>query len=141
MCEKYRGQMTVITSSELQKTLFDKLKDIANSFGCDYGAVWTGFSDTAVEGHFIDVNDGRRLDSLGDFHPFVIGQPNGDNKQNCAGANLEMPYEKSTFDATSWFDDACENEVHSFCRIDENPQAQIRGELKIIRKIYLKVRW
>ena len=129
MCEKYQGQMTIITSSEVQKNLFDPLREIANSFGCHDREVWTGFSDTAVEGHFIDVNDGRWLNSLGDFDPFVIGQPNGDTKQNCADADLDIPYEKS------WYDVPCEEyAIHSFCRSDENPQAQIRGELKFIMK-------
>ena len=130
--------MTVITSSELQKTLFDQLKDIANSFGCDYRAVWTGFADIAAEGSFIDVNNGRRLDSLGDFDQFVIGQPNGDTKENCANANLDIPYEKPRFDAKSWYDGPCEDTIHSFCRSDENPQVQIRGELTIIMEIYLR---
>ena len=135
MCEKYKGQMTIITSSGVQKHIFAQLREIANSFGCDYRALWTGFSDLAVDGRFIDVNNGRRLNSFGDFEPFVLGQPNGDTKENCANANLDMPYEnQSWFDATSWFDANCQDEIHSFCKCDENPQVQIRGEQKISMK-------
>ena len=130
MCEKYRGQITTITSSEVQKHIFDQLRETANSsVACDWQGVWTGFSDLEVEGHFIDANDGRTLDSLGDFDPFVIGQPNGDTKQNCAFADLELPY-----DTKAWGDGPCADAIHSFCRMDYNPTLQIRGELDKARE-------
>ena len=126
MCEKYQGQMTIITSSEVQKSIFDRLRKVANlTVGCDdRRAVWTGFSDTAVEGHFIDVNDGIWLNSLNEFDPLVIGQPNGDTKQNCLSALFDMPY-----DAKSWYDDTCVHKWHSFCKINNDPTFQIRGKI------------
>ena len=126
MCEKFRGQLSTITSSKIQKGLFETLREIANySVGCDYRSVWTGFSDSIVEGDFIDVNHGTMLKSLTDFDPFVIGQPNGHTEQNCVWAYFDMPHEKPC-----WFDDPCDVKVHSFCKIRMNPMFQIRGKLK-----------
>ena len=125
--------MTIITSSEIQKNIFDRLRAIANSsVRCDYLGTWTGFTDTAVEGHFIDVYDGKWLNSLGDFDPFVIGQPNGDTRENCANADLESSqYNKNpSFDARTWYDDPCDLAIHSFCKTHSNPTFNIRGKLK-----------
>ena len=129
MCEKYRGQMTTIRSSKQQKQIFDQLREIPNSVvGCAWPGIWTGFTDMAVEGQFIDVNDGILLNSLGNFSPFIIGQPNGDTKQNCAQACIAC--DKPLLDAKSWGDGPCDDAIHSFCQINRNPQFQLRGKLK-----------
>ena len=123
--------MTVITSSEMQKYLFDRLREVANSsVGCAYPGIWTGFSDIAAEGHFIDVYNGKWLSSLGDFDPLIIGQPNGDTKENCASADLRVYNKKPSFDAKTWYDDPCDVALHSFCKIHQNPTLKMRGKLE-----------
>ena len=72
MCEKYRGQMTIITSSKQQRELFLQLRHISKSSDCTWhNEVWTGFSDKESEGNFVDVFDGRDLDAIVDFQPFL----------------------------------------------------------------------
>ena len=123
LCEKYKGQMTIITSSELQRTLFLQLEHISEGLECTWhNEVWTGFSDGEVEGHFVDVNEGRALDAMYDLNPFVLGQPNGGITENCAAAIAEMPNENS------WFDGRCDDSILSFCKFDKNSHLQIRGE-------------
>ena len=129
MCEKYQGTIIVITSPEIQKTLFDRLSEIANhSVECDYLRIWTGFSDTAVEGHFVSVYDGTWLNSLVNFEPFIIGQPNGDTIENCALADLAVYNKKPSLNAKTWYDTPCEWAVHTFCKIHKNPTFKIRGK-------------
>ena len=133
MCEKLGGQMTIIKSFDIQKSLFSQLQTVTNDClcadaipGCDWPGVWTGYSDNVVEGRFVDVNDGQELDaSLGKFS-FVTGQPNGDTLENCAGAAIAMFSKQNK----SWFDIKCEQRLLSFCRVNENPVMNLRGEYK-----------
>ena len=123
LCEKYRGRMTIITSSKQQRELFLQLRQISQSTDCTWhNEVWTGFSDEEEEGHFVDVIEGRDLDATVDNQPFFLGQPNGGSLENCASADAKVVSEQS------WYDARCDDSILSFCTIDKNPLLQIRGE-------------
>ena len=45
--------------------------------------MWTGWTDERIEGIFIDPNTGEILDRNNSYAPFSIGQPNGEEAENC----------------------------------------------------------
>ena len=120
LCDKYRGKMTMIRSSELQKELFSRLDGITNieCLSKERVYIWTGFSDEASEGKFISIIDGRPLNGI---NPFSPSQPNGDSEENCARAEKDYPFE------VSWSDSFCDRPLVSFCGLKKNPMLQIRG--------------
>lgn len=123
LCEKYRGHMTTIVSSNQQRELFSQVRNSLRSTDCTWhNEVWTGFSDEEEEGNFVDVIDGSVLDTIADFMPFFVGQPNGGSFENCASADAKVLSEKS------WYDARCDDSILSFCTIYKNPLLQIRGE-------------
>lgn len=125
LCNKFRGLMTIITSSELQSKLFASLKGISEAVNCfNSRAVWTGFTDERVEDHFVDANEGTEMTTLMvDTLPFDLTQPNGEREQNCVAAW------KNDQDEVYWHDDYCHDRgIPSFCRLDTNPRVQIRGD-------------
>ena len=124
MCEKYKGQITVITNAELQSELFSALEEYNDTEACfSRNRVWTGFSDAIREGSFIDVNEGAYTEDNFDPFPMPHSRRNGGRAQNCAGASREYPFE------SSWYDTLCtRKDIASFCRIDKNQRLQIRGE-------------
>ena len=131
MCNKFKGQITIITNSQQQGELFSTLKGIKSTEACLSGErVWTGFSDERVEGHFIDVKEGAYTAENFDPFPMPYSSQNGGRQQNCAAAWRSNPYE------SSWYDLSCKRKnVASFCRIDTNPRLQIRGKVKIYHKV------
>ena len=141
LCNKYRGQMTVITNSVLQNKLSLSLQELTGTVDCHnnnntreklkYSWIWAGFSDEQMEGHFIDANNGIPLNSLMDHIPFHLSQPNGEKVENCVGAWTKYPYE------TSWFDTYCHSNHPFSCRMEKNLRVQIRGDEKCI---YLNMR-
>ena len=124
MCEKYKGKMSIITSSEMQESLFSQLQPISDFSECYWSGVgvWTGFTDRDDEGNFVDINEGRDLSNMLHFQPFFLGQPNGHTSENCASADSTLPYTKS------WYDTRCDRSLLSFCKISQNIQVQIRGK-------------
>ena len=124
LCNKFKGQMTIITSSELQEKLFLSIQGIYKAVTCfEDGMVWTGFSDEQDEGHFVDSNEKTPWSTMMDFIPFDLSQPNGEKEENCLVAFNNTSYENS------WYDSYCySRNIPSFCRIDKNPRILIRGE-------------
>ena len=120
LCEKYRGQMFVIESSEMQEELFSLLAKILGHSDCkEHNHAWTGISDEAVEGNFVNVNNGQTVE----YMPFSPGEPNGERKENCAfGFNCK----------SVWYDTSCGAKYYSFCEIKQNPLLQIRGKYDMI---------
>ena len=46
--------------------------------------LWAGWTDEEKEGSFVDPNTGAHLDmSDGGYAPFRVGEPNGDEAENC----------------------------------------------------------
>ena len=123
ICDKYRGNITIITSIELQRQLYSQLKGKVYEENCDVPdgpVIWTGFSDEAFEGNFVDVLDDKPLKSFFQTTPFAPSQPNGKSNENCAMAANHMH-------GWDWFDTNCARSLPSFCKLNENPQMKIRG--------------
>ena len=130
LCTKYRGQMTIIRSPELQAKLFLSLEGITETVNCLIeDQVWTGFFDEQ-EGHFIDANEEKPIRTMIDPVPFHPSQPNGERAENCVEAYKKYPH------GESWFDTYCNRRsIPFFCRVDNNPRVQIRGE----RSLYVGI--
>ena len=124
LCNKYRGQMTIITSLELEGKLFSSIEGISDRIKClREDTVWTGFSDEKVEGNFVDANEGIPLGNMTDYIPLHLSQPNGGREENCVQSY------KNDQNETYWFDTNCQRKkIPFFCRVDNNPRIQIRGE-------------
>ena len=94
----------------------------------DEVAVWTGFSDENIEGHFVDIIEGRNLT---DYSIFGNGQPNGHRRENCL--KIDRRY--------GWSDISCVSRHTFFCRIRQHPKFQMRGEFSAFVFWYKKKRW
>ena len=129
LCNKYRGKMTIITSSKLQEDLFSKLEEITDAVGClSEHDIWTGFSDEQVEGHFVDLNEGIPMKDMMESVPFAMSQPNGEREENCVMAYDH--YYSADQNDTQWYDTYCHStRISFFCRIDSSPRVQIRGKI------------
>ena len=133
LCEKFRGEMTIITSSKLQTELFIQLEETTDDRDCvrDKRAlkkIWTGFTDEKREGHFVDINNGAPLISMLDPLPFFHSAPDGGVGENCVTASIKsnQPFK------SSWYDTDCTRPLASFCRFDRIPRLQIRGGVNIL---------
>ena len=124
LCEKYRGKLSVITSSEHQRELFSLVEELKYDSNCGV-RIWTGFTDESSEGHYTDIYELRPLEPTLGLFPFAPSQPNGRTKENCAIAYKDA----QKFDV-SWYDYDCEDpNGSSFCEIDSAAFVKIRGEL------------
>ena len=123
LCNKYGGDMTIITGRDLQEKLFLSMDGASASINClREDLIWTGFSDEKVEGNFTDLNEGRSINDMINPVPFRLSQPNGDRAENCVAARSMYPYE------ISWFDTYCyRKNIPTFCSLHKNPRIQIRG--------------
>ena len=132
LCEKYRGEMTIITSSKMQKELFIQLEETTDERDCvrdktSLDKIWTGFTGEKREGHFVDINHGAPLINKLDPLPFFHSNPDGGIAENCVTASIKsnQPFK------SSWYDTDCTRPLASFCRFDHIPRLQIRGEMNI----------
>ena len=134
-CEKYFGNMTIIRDLKTWETLkavINKNWDIADYYRLnglvmpsqevllsknitDEVDFWTGFSDENIEGHFVDIIEGRNLT---DYSIFGTGEPNGNRIENC----LEI------MTSQHWNDENCGSGSTFFCRLRQPPKFQMRGE-------------
>ncbi len=80
---------------------------------------WTGWWDEPSEGDYADASGERRLVD-GDFRPWFLGQPNGNDEENC-GVNW--------IHRDAWNDEQCSKEYCGFCRLEEAPVLALRGGL------------
>ena len=71
-CEKYSGNITVIKDSKMWDSHLAKYFTTTNIATT---LVWTGYSDEASEGQFVDIVEGKKLT---DELMFAEGQPSGD---------------------------------------------------------------
>ena len=128
LCEKYRGKMSIITSSEIQRELFSLMEESKYDSYCGTNQIWTGFSDESSEGHYTDINEMRPLEPTVGLIPFASSQPNGKTKENCAVAKIIHQSQNTQFHM-SWWDYACKDPyVSSFCEIDDTAFIKMRGE-------------
>ena len=129
LCNKYRGEMTIITSSKVQHELFIKLEETTDANDCvknktSIKKIWTGFTDEEVEGLFVNINDETPLIDMLNPVPFSHSDPNGENAENCITASIKS---NQSYEA-SWYDTWCGRPLASFCRIDQVPRLKIRGK-------------
>ena len=128
LCNKYRGHMTIVTSTEMQTRLFAMMEGISETVDCivDWG-LWTGFSDEQAEGHFVDAESGKAVTDIISPVPYRLSQPNGERSENCLGTSKSQP------EKLSWFDTDCHRkDFPTICSIDNSPRIQIRGDLNKI---------
>ena len=123
LCTKLGGHMTVISDLEKQKEIFSKHERFLDIAGCKFfnegsACLWTGFTDERVEGQYIEVNEGRKLETMFRPSPMAPGEPNGDREENCLFSCVDSPF---------WYDVRCSSSLTSFCSINKNPWIQIRG--------------
>ena len=118
LCEKYKGNPSVITSAEMRETLFSQMENIPELEGCAWPkcVAWTGFTDEEDEGAFVDINEGKALN----FSPWSQGEPNGKQNENCGISNKLSP---------NWYDAPCENSYLSFCRMEGVSRFHLRGNV------------
>ena len=116
LCEKFNGKTVVIANQEMQETLFSQMNNYPELAGCPWPkcVAWTGVSDEANEGHFVDINEGKPLE----FKPWSPGEPSGKREENCGIAYKLAPF---------WYDAPCENGYFSFCRVEETARLHLRG--------------
>ena len=80
--------------------------------------MWTGWTDERIEGIFIDPNTGEILDRNNSYAPFSIGQPNGEEAENCV---YSTPY-------GNWRDVDCSRHLIGSCLLKQMPlQFKLRG--------------
>ena len=117
-CEKYKGKLSIITSAEMRETLFSQMDNLTVLEGCAWPkcVAWTGFTDEDDEGIFVDLNEGKTLN----FNPWMEGEPNGKENENCAISNKLSP---------KWFDAPCDNSYQSFCKMEGISRFHLRGNM------------
>ena len=132
LCEKYRGKLSVITSSEQQRELFSLMEELKNDTNCGVH-IWTGFTDESSEGHYADIYEMRPLEPTVGLSPFAPSQPNGRTKENCAVAyksRVSGGEETAQKFDISWYDYNCKDpHVLSFCEIERAAFIKMRGDL------------
>merc|ERR1719402_27016 len=102
--------------------------------------VWTGATDEAEEGIWLDSFTGEVVSDLPGWAKFwAPGQPNGIRIQNCAGI-----WEVDGEAPNSWYDDGgCEKERQcSMCNFPAPPRAKLRGMCEnLVMDKYYSVLW
>ena len=79
---------------------------------------YNGWWDVPDEGSFSTANDPNDVLPSDGFHPWYLGEPNGDTLENCA---VVWPLRNA------WNDVSCSFPTCSFCELERAPDIQIRG--------------
>ena len=116
LCEKFRGQVSVVDNQATQ----DELGDVVNQHdSCSTFDItkkfWNGWWDVPEEGNFTNVNNGQ---DVGEFQPWSLGEPNGINLENCG---------VTWIDTDNWNDAGCESMICGFCEMERSPDIVLRG--------------
>ena len=81
LCNKLKGELTVITSNEKQEELLENLPDLDSIWSQDLGAgIWTGWDDERQEGSMAHSYTGKILRREDGFSPFYPGEAFSQNK-------------------------------------------------------------
>ncbi len=118
LCQKFHGEVSVVTSSEQHSKLTSTYKDSAASCTNPYDGYWVGWWDRPSEGRFVDVNSMSSLAPDG-YQPWFLGEPNGREQENCAISWTET--------VSNWNDARCDLEYCGFCRLEFAPVFILRG--------------
>ncbi len=78
---------------------------------------WSGWWDQPSEGTFSDAT-GRTKLPPGGYHPWYLGEPNGNTEENCGVVWA---------DRGAWNDDSCSKEACGFCQLERAPVMTLRG--------------
>ena len=86
--------------------------------------LWAGWTDEENEGNFVDPNTGEHLDRRGGYAPFRLGEPNGDEAENCVIKWTDESWLNGRF----WVDYSCDDESIASCFLKRSPtQFKLRG--------------
>ena len=87
--------------------------------------MWAGWTDQEKEGTFADPNTGEILDLNGGYAPFKIGEPNGEEAENCI---VKWTDENNLEENKLWVDKSCHDESVASCFLERTPpQFKLRG--------------
>lgn len=87
---------------------------------------WAGWWDKPREGTFSDVNTGENLTETM-FHPWYLGEPNGDTLENCA---IVWPVRNS------WNYESCNKQFCGYCEFEYSPDLLIRGKIVLVYYVF-----
>ena len=85
--------------------------------------MWAGWTDEQKEGTFVDPATGEILDLNGEYAPFKIGEPNGEEAENCI---VKWTDENNLEKNKLWVDISCNDEFCSKFEIKSNYGNQLR---------------
>ena len=86
--------------------------------------LWAGWTDEENEGTFIDPNSGEHLNISGGYAPFITGEPNGAEAENCV---VKLTDEINLIDRF-WWDYSCDDESIASCYLEQSPTTfHLRG--------------
>lgn len=72
----------------------------------------------------MDPNTGAHLDMSGGYAPFRVGEPNGDEAENCVIKWTDESWLNGRF----WVDYSCDDESIASCFLEQSPtHFQLRG--------------
>ena len=77
LCNKLKGELTVITSDRMQDELIENLKkipDVDCIWSGKCAGIWTGWDDEKKEGSMANSNTGKVLRRADGFWPFYPGE-------------------------------------------------------------------
>lgn len=81
--------------------------------------MWAGMTDEEKEGSFMDPNTKEVLDLNGGFGNFRMGEPNGQEAENCV---VQWAYD------AQWVDYPCSDKSIGSCYLEQvPPQFKLRG--------------
>ena len=87
--------------------------------------IWTGWTDERIEGTYADPNSLEVLDMNNSFAPFHIGEPNGEEAENCV---VSDPYGK-------WWDRTCSIHLIGSCLLKQMPlQFKLKGNIDYVHQ-------
>ena len=95
--------------------------------------MWAGWTDEQKEGIFADPTTGDILDLNGGYAPFKIGEPNGEEAENCI---VKWTDENNLENNKLWIDTSCNGESIASCFLEKTPtQFKLRGMSSVLTRV------
>ena len=128
-CDKLgHGNMVAAASKEEIGTLVDWAEETQGASTSKCPFIWTPFSDQAVEDTFVNIENGKELESIA----WMSGQPNGGSTENSLKINVEAKLIEDEKEA---------NGNCVVCTLQRSFSAALRGgceETKLERLFYME---
>ena len=100
------------------------MRNLYNSCILILVGLWAGWTDEENEGTFEDPNTGEHLDLSGDYAPFIVGEPNGEEAENC----VVKLTDENNLNGRFWWDYSCDDESIASCFLEQSPtKFKLRG--------------